>query len=120
MTRTKKTPPPIRAKPARRARGRLPGHWPLQDAKARFSELAVRVARGRERRKAGPTRRARGRLGGYDAVHWLFVITGLAFAPVPDHAASAKIIGEAHFDDEFWLDRSAMGPQDFATSLQGH
>ncbi len=38
MTRTKKTPPPVR-----RARGRLPGHWLLQDAKARFSELVRSV-----------------------------------------------------------------------------
>jgi prevent-host-death family protein len=43
MTRTKKTPPPARAKAVRRARGRLPGHWLLQDAKARFSELVRRV-----------------------------------------------------------------------------
>jgi prevent-host-death family protein len=43
MTRTKKTPPPLRATPLRRARGRLPGHWLLQDAKARFSELVRRV-----------------------------------------------------------------------------
>ena len=41
MTRTKKTPPPKRAK-ASRAR-RPPGHWLLQDAKARFSELVRRV-----------------------------------------------------------------------------
>jgi len=44
MTRTKKTPPPERAKARRRALlGRLPGHWLLQDAKARFSELVRRV-----------------------------------------------------------------------------
>ncbi|PNE12009.1 MAG: hypothetical protein CR217_05870 [Beijerinckiaceae bacterium] len=43
MTRTKKTPPPARAKAVRRARSRLPGHWLLQDAKARFSELVRRV-----------------------------------------------------------------------------
>ena len=44
MTRTKKTlPPPGPAKPVRRARGLLPGHWLLQDAKARFSELVRRV-----------------------------------------------------------------------------
>jgi prevent-host-death family protein len=44
MTRTKKTPPPVRAKVRRRAlHGRLPGHWLLQDAKARFSELVRRV-----------------------------------------------------------------------------
>jgi prevent-host-death family protein len=39
MTRTKKTTPPVRAKPVRRARGRLPGHW----FKARFNELVRRV-----------------------------------------------------------------------------
>ena len=44
MTRTKKNPPPERAKARRRALlGRLPGHWLLQDAKARFSELVRRV-----------------------------------------------------------------------------
>ncbi len=44
MTRTKKAPPPERAKARRRALlGRLPGHWLLQDAKARFSELVRRV-----------------------------------------------------------------------------
>jgi prevent-host-death family protein len=44
MTRTKKTPQPERAKAGRRVRGRLlPGHWLLQDAKARFSELVRRV-----------------------------------------------------------------------------
>jgi prevent-host-death family protein len=44
MTRTKKTlPSPERAKPVRRGRGLLPGHWLLQDAKARFSELVRRV-----------------------------------------------------------------------------
>ena len=45
MTRTKKIPPPPgRAKKAaRHARGLLPGHWLLQDAKARFSELVRRV-----------------------------------------------------------------------------
>ena len=44
MTRTKKTPPPVRAKARRRPLlGRLPGHWLLQDAKARFSELVRRV-----------------------------------------------------------------------------
>jgi hypothetical protein len=38
MTRTKKTPPPVRAKVRRRVlRDRLPGHWLLQDAKARFT-----------------------------------------------------------------------------------
>src|SRR5438477_9997836 len=30
-------------KPRRRARDRQPGHWVLQDAKARFSELVRRV-----------------------------------------------------------------------------
>jgi prevent-host-death family protein len=44
MTRTKKTlPPAARAKAGRRPRGRTPGHWLLQDAKARFSELVRRV-----------------------------------------------------------------------------
>ena len=44
MTRTKKNlPPPGRAKPVRRGRGLLRGHWLLQDAKARFSELVRRV-----------------------------------------------------------------------------
>ena len=44
MTRTTKTlPPPGRAKARRRAPSRLPGHWLLQDAKARFSELVRRV-----------------------------------------------------------------------------
>jgi prevent-host-death family protein len=45
MTRTKKTPPPVRAKVrrTRTLRGLLPGHWLLQDAKARFSELVRRV-----------------------------------------------------------------------------
>jgi len=41
MTRIKKTPLPKRAKAARAPR--LPGHWLLQDAKARFSELVRRV-----------------------------------------------------------------------------
>ena len=45
MTRTKKTSsPPGRAKTLRRAPlSRPPGHWLLQDAKARFSELVRRV-----------------------------------------------------------------------------
>jgi prevent-host-death family protein len=44
MTRTKKTLPPVRAaKARRRALSRTPGHWLLQDAKARFSELVRRV-----------------------------------------------------------------------------
>jgi prevent-host-death family protein len=44
MTRIKKTPPAEIAKAGRRrARGLLPGHWLLQDAKARFSELVRRV-----------------------------------------------------------------------------
>ena len=45
MTRTKKTlTPPGRAKARRRTPlSRLPGHWLLQDAKARFSELVRRV-----------------------------------------------------------------------------
>jgi prevent-host-death family protein len=40
MTRTPKTSSPSVSKPAR---GRQPGSWPLQDAKARFSELVRRV-----------------------------------------------------------------------------
>jgi prevent-host-death family protein len=44
MTGTKKTPPPVRAKVRRRSlRDQMPGHWLLQDAKARFSELVRRV-----------------------------------------------------------------------------
>jgi prevent-host-death family protein len=43
MTRTKKTPPPEHAKAGRRVRDLLPGHWLLQDAKAKFSELVRRV-----------------------------------------------------------------------------
>jgi prevent-host-death family protein len=45
MTRNNKTlSPPGRAKARRRARpSRPPGHWLLQDAKARFSELVRRV-----------------------------------------------------------------------------
>ena len=45
VTRTKKNPSPSgRAKVRRRAPlSRLPGHWLLQDAKARFSELVRRV-----------------------------------------------------------------------------
>ena len=40
-------PPPGRAKARRRALlSRLPGHWLLQDAKARFSELVRRVRSG--------------------------------------------------------------------------
>jgi prevent-host-death family protein len=50
MTRIKKTPPPVRAKAVRRVHARLPGHWLLQDAKARFSELVRRV------RSEGPQR----------------------------------------------------------------
>src|ERR1700735_2403016 len=52
MTRiTKSAPPPaLRAKPRRRARGRQPGRWLLQDAKARCSELVRRV------RSEGPQR----------------------------------------------------------------
>ena len=41
MTRIVKPKP---TKPLRQVRGRRrPGHWPLQDAKARFSELVRRV-----------------------------------------------------------------------------
>ncbi len=43
MTRIKKTPPPEPAKASGRARDLPPGHWLLQDAKARFSELVRRV-----------------------------------------------------------------------------
>lgn len=41
MTRTVKTPPT--KPPRRRRRDRKSGHWVLQDAKARFSELVRRV-----------------------------------------------------------------------------
>ncbi len=44
MTRTAKGSPPPRArKIIRRPRSLPPGHWVLQDAKARFSELVRRV-----------------------------------------------------------------------------
>ena len=44
MTRTAKSKPTKQPKPRRQARGRRqPGHWLLQDAKARFSELVRRV-----------------------------------------------------------------------------
>ena len=43
MTRIKKAPPPDHAKAGRRARDLPPGHWLLQDAKAKFSELVRRV-----------------------------------------------------------------------------
>jgi prevent-host-death family protein len=44
MTRTEKSKLTKQAKPRRQARGsRRPGHWLLQDAKARFSELVRRV-----------------------------------------------------------------------------
>jgi prevent-host-death family protein len=44
MTRTAKLKLTKQPKPRRRARsGRQPGHWLLQDAKARFSELVRRV-----------------------------------------------------------------------------
>ena len=44
MTRTAKSKLTKQPKPRRRARGsRQPGHWLLQDAKARFSELVRRV-----------------------------------------------------------------------------
>src|SRR5579872_4907141 len=46
MTRIAKSPPKSR----RRTRDRRPGHWLLQDAKARFSELVRRV------RTEGPQR----------------------------------------------------------------
>ena len=44
MTRIEKSKLTKQAKPRRQARGsRRPGHWLLQDAKARFSELVRRV-----------------------------------------------------------------------------
>ena len=44
MTRTAKSKPTKQAKPRRPVRSRRPpGHWRLQDAKARFSELVRRV-----------------------------------------------------------------------------
>jgi prevent-host-death family protein len=43
MTRIKKTLPTESVKARRRPRGLPPGHWLLQDAKARFSELVRRV-----------------------------------------------------------------------------
>jgi prevent-host-death family protein len=44
MTRNVKSKPTKQAKPRRPVHGRrLPGHWLLQDAKARFSELVRRV-----------------------------------------------------------------------------
>ena len=44
MTRTAKSKLTKQPKPRRQARGsRQPGHWLLQDAKARFSELVRRV-----------------------------------------------------------------------------
>lgn len=43
-------PSPGRPKPPHAPRGARPGHWPLQDAKARFSELVRRV------RSEGPQR----------------------------------------------------------------
>ncbi len=42
MTRIKKTLPPERPASSRK-RNLVPGHWLLQDAKARFSELVRRV-----------------------------------------------------------------------------
>jgi len=52
MTRIAKSVPSaaMRAKPRRGTRGRQPGRWLLQDAKARFSELVRRV------RSEGPQR----------------------------------------------------------------
>ncbi len=50
MTRITKPSPPKAAKLRRRTRNRLPAHWLLQDAKARFSELVRRV------RSDGPQR----------------------------------------------------------------
>ncbi len=43
MTRIVKTPPANPPKSGRRSPGLPPGHWLLQDAKARFSELVRRV-----------------------------------------------------------------------------
>ena len=45
MTRMANAPPPETPRSRRAARDRQPGHWPLQDAKAHFSEI-VRRARG--------------------------------------------------------------------------
>lgn len=50
MTRVVKPAPAKPTKSRRRRRDRLPGRWPLQDAKARFSELVRRV------RSDGPQR----------------------------------------------------------------
>lgn len=43
MTRITKPVSPKASKSRRGKRDRLPGRWPLQDAKARFSELVRRV-----------------------------------------------------------------------------
>jgi prevent-host-death family protein len=43
MTRVAKSKLTKEAKPRRKVRSRRPGHWLLQDAKARFSELVRRV-----------------------------------------------------------------------------
>jgi prevent-host-death family protein len=43
MTRIVNSAPPAKPAKPRRTRGRQPGHWLLQDAKARFSELIRRV-----------------------------------------------------------------------------
>jgi prevent-host-death family protein len=50
MTRNVKSSPPKPAKSRRRTRSTKSGHWLLQDAKARFSELVRRV------RSEGPQR----------------------------------------------------------------
>ena len=50
MTRIRKSPPAKSAPPRRRRRNPKTGHWLLQDAKARFSELVRRV------RSEGPQR----------------------------------------------------------------
>src|SRR4030088_278524 len=50
MTRIVKAPPARSTKPRRRVRNLKSGHWLLQDAKARFSELVRRV------RSEGPQR----------------------------------------------------------------
>jgi len=43
VTRSLKSSPSRAGKPARPSRAQRPAHWPLQDAKARFSELIRRV-----------------------------------------------------------------------------
>jgi prevent-host-death family protein len=43
MTRIEKSQAATPPKRGRKVRARRPGHWPLQEAKARFSELVRRV-----------------------------------------------------------------------------